>query len=385
MKLLVPKPLQILELDIDKKRNYGLDVLRALAIFFVMNIHGAAFFNEDSFIFKAITYLNLDGVALFFVMSGFLIGGILIKELENYGASFKLLFNFWIRRWFRTLPNYYLILTLLVILHLYTGSIPSFSSVKSFYYFCANFDKPLPDLKFFLESWSLSVEEWFYISVPIFVFTMVGLFRVSIIVVSIAVIIFTTWFRYYRFLQWESITLVQLDNQFRKEVITRLDSIMYGVLGAFMAYYYVGTWKKYKKPLFYIGILILYSKLIAFFTGDFGTLYDCVFSFSLESLGVLFLLPYLTDLKTGEGFIYKCVSYLSIISYSVYLINYSVVQHYFIFGILTKFVFIHLPKVSVPMIQYLSFWFITVVCSILLFKYFEKPAMALRERFSVNR
>jgi len=71
------------KLQIPENRIYGLDILRAMAILFVLNIHSAHFFSPTSLIFKILTPLNLDGVTLFFVLSGFLIGGILISQFEK--------------------------------------------------------------------------------------------------------------------------------------------------------------------------------------------------------------------------------------------------------------------------------------------------------------
>lgn len=98
-------------------RIFGLDILRACAIMFVVIGHGHILIPEQyRDLVKEI--FHYDGVSIFFVLSGFLIGGILIKTLEKERLSKKVLLNFWVRRWFRTLPNYYLILTILLILNL---------------------------------------------------------------------------------------------------------------------------------------------------------------------------------------------------------------------------------------------------------------------------
>ena len=62
-----------------KVRIYGLDVLRALAITYVMFSHGYEYSGKlvSDHYYK---WLVLDGVGLFFVLSGFLIGGILIRK-----------------------------------------------------------------------------------------------------------------------------------------------------------------------------------------------------------------------------------------------------------------------------------------------------------------
>ena len=97
-----------------ENRVFGLDLMRALAIIFVVIGHGGWILDKANTHFPWIRFI--DGVELFFVLSGFLIGGILIKIFQN-AKSIKLetIWSFWIRRWFRTLPNYYLVLVLNIV------------------------------------------------------------------------------------------------------------------------------------------------------------------------------------------------------------------------------------------------------------------------------
>jgi peptidoglycan/LPS O-acetylase OafA/YrhL len=88
------------------KRIFGLDILRASAILFVMLSHSRAFIDPHAGTYYYGLFI-LDGVDLFFVLSGFLIGGILIRTINDKGLTWVQLTNFWTRRWFRTLPNYF--------------------------------------------------------------------------------------------------------------------------------------------------------------------------------------------------------------------------------------------------------------------------------------
>ena len=85
---------------------------------------------------------------MFFVLSGFLIGGILIRALERDGATMATLLHFWIRRWFRTLPNYFLILLLLSAISCWLYH-RSFWTLD-YFFFLQNFNKPSPP--FFAEA-----------------------------------------------------------------------------------------------------------------------------------------------------------------------------------------------------------------------------------------
>lgn len=111
------------------------------------------------------------GVDMFFALSGFLIGRILLK-LDSRVVRPRELLRFWARRWLRTLPLYYvtLLLRLLVTcavlsyLHVMWGfwhMVP----VRLYFFFMQSWAWPPPP--FFTETWSLAVEEWFYLIFPL--------------------------------------------------------------------------------------------------------------------------------------------------------------------------------------------------------------------------
>lgn len=104
----------LLKLDYSKNRIFGLDLLRVSAIIIVLIGHGKFILPKELRFYH--NFLKFDGVTIFFVLSGFLIGGILIKILEEESHKKNKLAHFWVRRWLRTLPNYYLILFTLIIL-----------------------------------------------------------------------------------------------------------------------------------------------------------------------------------------------------------------------------------------------------------------------------
>lgn len=98
-------------------RIIGLDITRSVAILLVMFCHSSCFYTINNNCMEYIfTFAGVWGVELFFALSGFLIGGIIIKNIVNvsYEDVLKEIKIFWIRRWFRTLPLYYLI-------HQFTG------------------------------------------------------------------------------------------------------------------------------------------------------------------------------------------------------------------------------------------------------------------------
>jgi peptidoglycan/LPS O-acetylase OafA/YrhL len=346
-------------------------VFRALAILLVVFTHGKTVAKD---LFSALPHIPIiDGVELFFVLSGFLIGSILIKEFnKEKGLNLASLTNFWKRRWFRTLPNYYLILFinfLFVKYNIIGGNIEQFN--YTFLLFLQNFSDGFTD--FFWESWSLSVEEWFYISVPLILllFNLVFTKKTTILLAILSLIIVPLLYRI-------SISGTNVDDfwwdiNFRKVVLTRLDAIVYGVLAAYIKYYHNSFWVNYRNSMFLLGLGILITSLyLPFAPNDF---YSKTFYFSLVSLGAMLLLAKADSLKNAKNLILKkVITHISKISYSMYLINLALVAQVIDFNFPAQ-------NNSEKIYLYILYWCATIIISSLLYRFFEKPMMNLRDKF----
>jgi len=167
------------------KINYRpeIDGLRAIAVFSVIFYH-AEIFVSDNQIFSG----GFIGVDIFFVISGYLITSIILKELFKTG--FFSFVNFYQRRIRRILPA--LLVVMLVSLPFawiyfypidlidFSKSILyslGFSSNFYFHYSGLEYGSPEGILKPFLHTWSLSVEEQYYIIFPVILLATFKYFR----------------------------------------------------------------------------------------------------------------------------------------------------------------------------------------------------------------
>ena len=181
-----------------------LDSVRGLAILGVLFYHGffwltdSKHFTTPERLFVSAMWCGRMGVNLFFVLSGFLITGILIesRDQENY---YK---RFYIRRAFRILPAYYAILMLLLVLHLARWPFIGLSAI-----YLSNLAPLFGIGMAYPVLWSLAVEEHFYLLWPAFVRSL-SLTRLAIC--SIAIIVLTPlcrlvsffWFRHSGFVDY---------------------------------------------------------------------------------------------------------------------------------------------------------------------------------------
>lgn len=153
----------------------ALDGLRGLAVLMVIFFHSSTFAHDMSGIqlFSAMhcyyifTLLGETGVDLFFILSGFLITGILI-DTRNVKNPLK---TFYIRRALRLLPLYYVVLFIVLMCSAFLSN-DSGIGLKILMHFLYlqnylteyNFDT----FMYFNHTWSLAVEEQFYLFWPVF-------------------------------------------------------------------------------------------------------------------------------------------------------------------------------------------------------------------------
>jgi peptidoglycan/LPS O-acetylase OafA/YrhL len=369
------------------RRIFGLDLLRTIAISIVVVSHSIYYLPKN---LKDLSQnIFLDGVSIFFVLSGFLIGRILIQNLEADGAKFSTLFNFWIKRWFRTLPNYFLILSLLIFLYNY----PDFKAptLKRFYFFAQNIYTP--QSTYFIESWSLSVEEWFYLLTPLLIVLVLNFshlkIKQTIIYISVFLIFFSTLTRFVRYFQHIPINSEIFEFYFRMQVITRLDSLMYGIIGAIIYYYSYDKWVKHKIYLLWFGVFILIANKIylSFDDKESYNLYNSVFSFNLNGIGTLLLIPFLNEYNPNKGKITQIITYISVISYSLYLVNYTLVQTFIMPRInsLIEFLGVKLDSNQILWLDYILFYILSILISHIIYNYYELPITKLRDNFTLKK
>jgi peptidoglycan/LPS O-acetylase OafA/YrhL len=222
------------------RRSIPLDVLRGIAILLVIPNHGLVF-NRDvgklQFLTLIFDRLGWTGVDLFFVLSGFLIGGLLFREIQKTGRLNSP--RFLVRRAFKIWPPYFCLLAWSIANTLRHGK--SYSQTWHLYwpnlihlqnYF---FHGPEP------QTWSLAVEEHFYLSLAVALVVMLAVWPKWIVQHFPAIAIF-------------SIGLIALSRSIEGLFVPyslenlyfpthlRIDALLFGVLLGNVAVFHAAAW-----------------------------------------------------------------------------------------------------------------------------------------------
>jgi len=341
------------------KRYSNIDQLRFIAALTVAMAH--------LIISKKGLSLNLEilssiSVEVFFIISGFVLAPQILKVAQSQNINnYKI---FLIRRWYRTIPLYILSLLLTSII---LGQFLSFDFFK-YLFFVQNFLEIVVNIDYFSISWSLSVEEWFYIIFPIFLYIFLKFLKFNnyktIIYVSVIfmIIIFLLRFININDEEWGS--------NIRRIVLYRLDSIVFG----FILYFYKDKIidKFMNKVWLLVSIIfisiIIYNILIINSSQNL-IFYKIIFHYLIGlwgSLVVLFF--YITDKKIKKRSLIQINLFLGRISYSIYLFHLMVIY------IISSFSFSIIHTIVL-------FLLIQISISFLLYYYFEKPILKLRPSY----
>ena len=373
----MPLPLAVDPRFQNRERQPGLDLLRAFAIIVVVIYHAALFG------FKLpgrVDRFGWIGVDLFFVLSGYLIGGQLLAPLArdqriNLGRFFA-------RRALRIMPAYFAVLVIYFLLPSWREYPEMSQPLWKFLLSIQNV--ALHGGTAFSHAWSLAVEDQFYLCLP-FILLFVNRWPRSAIIIPCVIVFGGILLR--TFLAWQN-PAADFGVSFRAfqawiyyPTWTRLDPLVFGVALAAIEKFRPQWWKglmNCARWLWLPGVaLIAFGLYLG--EGDYLSVAACIWQFPLIALGMAALLicalsprlPFRRVAIPGAAFIAS-------IAYSAYLIQ-KLVMH-----VVGQFCFEHsiaLTSVSALVLVEICVY----AAATLLFLVIERPFLQLRHRFAPRR
>ncbi|WP_406693431.1 acyltransferase [Singulisphaera sp. Ch08] len=172
------------------RRITELDAIRGLAAMAVMIYH----LKPQAFALHGVR------VDLFLVLSGYLLSSIILKK----GGGARFLFTFSIRRWLRIWPIYFIVLIFLILVNPYLGKPFPMDGLPYYMTFTQNVTRYWSDSTpafnwYFEHTWSLAIEEQFFLFWPLLV-VLVG--RWPLVPISVALVILSVVMRSLGFHWW---------------------------------------------------------------------------------------------------------------------------------------------------------------------------------------
>ena len=302
--------------ELAKGRHYGLDVLRAVAIIAVVLYHWPR--TQDQILFRAISHFGFLGVDLFFVLSGYLIAGQTFGLLKAEKFTVK---RFYFSRLMRILPNYYFVLLITVL-------IEGLSRYDWRYLlFLQNFG----GLYHFTHSWSLCVEEHFYLLFPLTLMLMVRWNLISKIPLLVATLLGAGIL--IRFFIWKDVRpdLIYATNvdqgydlyftHLFYPTYNRMDGLALGSLLAYVKHFKSEIWSRIieRAHTFLIASIIIFLPL-AYLIYHKTEMINSVFGFTAVALCMAGIV---ISSIPEKSIIHKIklpgITLVSILSYSIYL------------------------------------------------------------------
>jgi peptidoglycan/LPS O-acetylase OafA/YrhL len=240
---------------------------------------------------------------------------------------------------------------------------------------------------FFSESWSLPIEEVAYIIGPLLLY-IVCYFKIKtnkkklFAIITIGIILFFIITKIVYNLAISNSDMMFWNVNLKAITIYRIDAIYYGVLASYFSLIKPNIWQKFGWLSFLIGVLIfgilnfiIPTQRVFIETHPF---FWNVFYLPINSIAIAFCLPLLSILKSAPRLILVPVTYISLISYSMYLLHYSIVLQ------LLKYYIPSEGLAKFDVFVYISVYIITtILLSYILYRIYEKPMMDIRDKPSL--
>ena len=308
----------------DRERQPGLDLLRALAIVVVVIYHaGIMGFPAPGRVHR----WGWIGVDLFFVLSGYLIGGQLLSPLaRDRSIDLK---RFFARRVFRIMPAYFVVLAVYFLLPSWREFPEMAQPLWKFLLSIQNV--ALHGGTAFSHAWSLAVEDQFYLALP-FILLFVNRWPRAALIVPCLIFfggILLRMFLAYQNLTEEGVSFRGFQAWIYYPTWTRLDPLVLGVVLAAIEKFRPAWWKALTDvaPWLLVPALAVISYALWLGEGEQLAVAACVWQFPLIASGMASLLvcaqsdrlPFRRVRIPGAAFIAS-------IAYSAYLVQKLVIH-----------------------------------------------------------
>lgn len=341
------------------KRISGLDFVRSIAILLVLFLHARDSISTMPMFLKNLFSRGWAGVDIFFVLSGFLIASQIIKEEQTKSIKKKLK-HFWVKRWFRTIPLYLAALFVYVVVKPLAGW--EFNGdVWKYFFFIQNYTSP----KDFVQSWSLCIEEQFYLIFPLLVFGFSSLIKKPwfwLLPILVSLIC-----RQYIISGGNILNETQLSYSIAFPSYTRMDGISLGVFLAFTQDYWRPFVKKSCNLIFLSSLLGFSLSLIYFGHTPLGVKAVFVYTvLSLFSAGMVMAGNYIKLPSASQSSFF----WIATLSYGAYLWNNVFMR-----------IFVNFGQNMHWALSTILFFTLTFVVSYLTFRIIETPFINMRSKF----
>jgi peptidoglycan/LPS O-acetylase OafA/YrhL len=360
-----------------RERQPGLDLLRARAIIVVVIYHAALFgFKLPS----RIDRFGWIGVDLFFVLSGYLIGGQLLAPLAR--DQRMNLGRFFARRVLRILPAYFVVLALYFLLPSWREYPDMSQPLWKFLLSIQNI--ALHGGTAFSHAWSLAVEDQFYLCLP-FILILVSRWPRAAIVTPCLIVLGGIVLRAFLAAQNPSVDGGVSFRGFQAWIYyptwTRLDPLVFGVALAAIEKFRPQWWQRLTNGAVWLWLpalaLIVYGLWLG--EGDYLTITACVWQFPLIALGMAALLICAVSPRLFfRRLAIPGAAFIATIAYSAYLIQ-KLVIHF-----VEQFCTSHnIALTSVPAL--IGVELCVYAAATILFFAIERPFLQLRHRIAPRK
>jgi peptidoglycan/LPS O-acetylase OafA/YrhL len=338
-------------------RNQSLDVLRAIAVLAVIGSHSSYF--------PLWARIGGIGVDLFFVLSGFLVSGLLFQEFQKTGEI--RIGRFLMRRGLKIWPSYYLMMAGVASLYFFNSSTMSKSQLLSNLFFIQNYAPGHPFYTILFHTWTLAVEEHFYLLLPFLLVLLISLRRDNpfalVPLLSVVIAAVCLLFRVFTVQPGNAAWATHM----------RADELFDGVALSYLRHFRPAAFSKFagKYALVFAAVLISPAVLLPALTAR------AMQTFGLTSLGLGFMFVIAwsvmrTPKNSTLQMLVGSVAKLGVFSYSIYLWH---------------SIFVEMFNAHPP-VSFLKFWAYMASCiafGIGMAHLVELPYLKLRDRLFSSR